>query len=182
MDGLWCQGGFPMRLLFEIDKKDYRENGTVCIRPSVRGIIRKEGKLAMIYSRRYNYYKFPGGGIEPGENHEDTLIREVREESGLYVIRESIKAYGYVRRIQKGKIEDKFIQDNFYYLCDAGEESGEQQLDDYEDEEQFTLAYVTPVQAIEVNRSHIHSEKKEDSRFQVMLERENRVLEMLIRD
>lgn len=171
-----------MRLLFEIDKKDYREDGTVCIRPSVRGIIRKEGKLAMIYSRKYNYYKFPGGGIEQGESHEDTLIREVKEESGLDVIRESIESYGYVHRVQKGKIEDKFIQDNFYYLCDAGEESGKQQLDDYEDEEQFTLVYVTPVQAMEVNRSHVHGEKTEKPGFQVMLERENRVMELLLRD
>ena len=55
-----------MKLLFEIDKKDYREDGTVCIRPSVRGIIRKEGKLAMIYSRKYNYYKFPGEALSRG--------------------------------------------------------------------------------------------------------------------
>lgn len=99
-----------MRLLFEIDKKDYREDGTVCIRPSVRGIIRKEGKLAMIYSRKYNYYKFPGGGIEQGESHEDTLIREVKEESGLDVIRESIEPYGYAHRVQKGKTEEKLFR------------------------------------------------------------------------
>ena len=62
------------------------------------------------------------------------------------------------------------------------EESGEQQLDDYEDEEQFTLVYVTPVQAMEVNRSHVHGEKTENPGFQVMLERENRVMELLLRD
>ncbi len=57
-----------MRLLFEMDKKDYKENGTVGIRPSVCGIIVKNEKIAMIYSKKYNYYKFPGEGALAGDN------------------------------------------------------------------------------------------------------------------
>ena len=63
----------------------------------------------MMHSLKYDYYKLPGGGIEEGEQLEDTLIREVREESGLIVKKDSIKEFGYVRRIEKGKIEDIFI-------------------------------------------------------------------------
>ena len=107
-----------MRLLFEIDKKDYIEGGTVGRRPSVRGIIVQDGKLAVVHSLKYDYYKLPGGGIDPGETHEETLIREVHEESGLRVIPESIREWGFVRRTQKGKREDIFVQENFYYLCD----------------------------------------------------------------
>lgn len=44
------------------------------------------------------------------------------------------------------------------------------------------MVYVTPVQAMEVNRSHVHGEKTENPGFQVMLERENRVMELLLRD
>lgn len=40
-----------MRLLFEIDKKNYKNNGSVFSRPSVRGIIMKDGRFAMIYSK-----------------------------------------------------------------------------------------------------------------------------------
>ena len=75
-------------------------------RASVRGIILKCGKIAMMHSKKYDYYKLPCGGIEPGETLEETLIREVREESGLTVKPETIKEFGYVRRIEKGKIED----------------------------------------------------------------------------
>jgi len=53
-----------MRELFRIDKKNYIENGTVGTRPSVRGIIIKDGKIAMMHSKKYDYYKLPGGGIE----------------------------------------------------------------------------------------------------------------------
>jgi len=78
---------YKMRILFEIDKKDYIPNGSVFKRPSARAIIIKDRKIAMVYSKKYNYYKFPGGGIENGECMEDALIREVSEETGLCVIR-----------------------------------------------------------------------------------------------
>lgn len=169
-----------MRLLFEIDTQDYKKNGSVFSRPSVRGIIVRGDKLAMIHSLKYDYYKFPGGGIDSGEAHIDTLVREVREESGLTVIRDSVREYGYVHRIQKGTHEDIFIQDNFYYLCDTEDNIGEQRLDDYENDEQFTLEYVTPQHAIEVNRNGNHRERSDDPGFFVMTDRENRVLEILI--
>lgn len=168
-----------MRLLFEIDKNDYDKNGSVCIRPSVRGVIIRNGRLAMVHSRKYDYYKFPGGGAEAGEDHIATLIREVREESGLRVLPGSVREYGCVHRVQKGWREDIFVQDNYYYFCDTEEEIAAQDLDDYEDEEQFTLAFVTAQEAIVVNRTHSHGEKEGNARFQVMLEREIRVLEML---
>ena len=41
-------------------------------------------------------YKIPGGGQEPGENYEQTLIREVKEETGLYVRPESICELGEI--------------------------------------------------------------------------------------
>ena len=60
-----------MRTLFCIDTKDYDPNGTTYVRPSVRGIIVRDGKVAMVHSRKYNYSKFPGGGLEAGETHEE---------------------------------------------------------------------------------------------------------------
>ena len=99
-----------MRMLFEIDTKDYDINGTSFSRPSSRGIIIKNGKVAMVHSLKYEYYKFPGGGIEVQEDKVTALIREVMEETGLVVIPESVKEYGMVHRIQKGDYEDVFIQ------------------------------------------------------------------------
>ena len=90
-----------MRLLFEIDTKDYDLNGGAFIRHSARCINIKNGLVAMVYSVKYDYYKFPGGGIEENESEEHAMIRETQEEAGLVVIPESIKEYGYVHRIQK---------------------------------------------------------------------------------
>ncbi len=169
-----------MRLLFEIDKKGYKEDGTVGFRPSVRGIIIRGDKIAMIHSLKYHYYKLPGGGAEQGEDQIDTLIREVKEESGLNVIRSYVREFGYVRRIQKGEVDDIFIQDNFYYLCEAEEKVSVQKLDDYEQDEQFTLEFVTPQYAIDVNENANHNEKGIDAHGAVMIEREIRVLRILM--
>ena len=168
-----------MRELFVIDKKNYIENGTIGRRPSVRGIIIKDGKIAMMHSLKYDYYKLPGGGIEEGEQLKDTLIREVREESGLIVKEESIKEFGYVRRIEKGKIEDIFIQENFYFLCDVEEMLKAQELDEYEEEELFTLEFVIPEHAIEVNENAKHGDKSMQQTFAGMILRENKVLEII---
>ena len=166
-----------MRSLFEIDTKDYDINGTTVSRPSARGIIIKDGKLAMIHSIKYDYYKFPGGGIEKNEQKENALIREVLEETGLDVIPQTIKEYGIVHRIQKGDYEDVFIQDNYYYLCDVEDNVHEQKLDDYEKEEKFTLEYVSPKQVIDANKACKNKEAD-----QIMLERECKVIGILTQE
>ncbi len=169
-----------MRILFEMDAADYNPAGRAFVRPSVRGIIVKNGKVAMVHSRKYDYYKFPGGGLEPGESHTEALLREVREESGLQVLPDTIREYGLVPRKQKSDQEGKydlFVQDNFYYLCQADCTLTQQDLDDYEREEEFTLEWVVPQNAIDVNRNRDHGPKD-----QRMLEREALVLECLLRE
>lgn len=49
-------------------------------REAVRGIIKHENKLLMVYSSKDGDYKFPGGGVDVGETHEEALVREIREE------------------------------------------------------------------------------------------------------
>ena len=166
-----------MRLLFEMDKKNYGGCVRSFTRNSARSIIIRNGKIAMIHSLKYDYYKFPGGGIEPGESDIDVLIRETAEEAGLTVVPDTIREYGYVHRIQKSTVEEDecFIQDNYYYLCDVEEGVRPQKLDDYESDEHFTLEYVKPETAILSNRTKDHGPKDP-----VMLEREARVLEMLL--
>ena len=166
-----------MRLLFEMDKKDYGGCTQTFVRDSARSIIIRTGKIAMIHSLKYDYYKFPGGGIEPKESAADALIRETAEEAGLTVIPASIREYGYVHRIQKSTVKEDecFVQDNYYYLCDVEEGIGPQNLDDYESDEHFTLEYVIPEIAILSNRTKDHGPKDP-----VTLEREARVLEMLL--
>lgn len=167
-----------MERLFTIDLKDYDENGTRVYRPSVRGIIyAQNGKIALVHSKKHHYYKFPGGGIEAGENHMEALIREVKEETGLTVISDSIREFGNVLRVQKGNEAPDaiFEQENFYYTCKVEAGVGTQMLDSYEEEAQFELCYVTLEEAIAENAAY----QCDDLFAQLMIDRDRRVLELI---
>ncbi len=168
-----------MRLLFEMDKKDYAHCTRTFTRNSARSIIIRDGKVAMIHSLKYDYYKFPGGGIEAGETPVDAMIRETQEEAGLVVAPESVKEYGYVHRVQKSDTDptECFVQDNYYYLCTATDVMVSQHLDDYEAQESYRLEYVDPLVAINKNY-----QVKNSPYNRLMFEREARVLESLIAD
>ena len=166
-----------MKLLFSIDKKDYDTCDHQLVRSSARSVIIRQGRVAMIHSLKYDYYKFPGGGVEEGESIVDALIRETREEAGLVVIPQSIIEYGYVSRVQKSAYHptEKFVQDNYYFLCQAEDAIAAQSLVGYESEERFTLEEVEPAHAIYVNRNNEHGPKDA-----TMIERDTRVLELLM--
>jgi len=168
-----------MRELFSMDQKDYQEGGKVFSRDSARGIILKDGKVLLVHSRKYDYYKFPGGGIEAGENHETALCREVLEETGSRVIPESIREFGYVPRRQKDFKDENgiFAQDNFYYFCEIEEQLKEEtKLDDYELEEGFTPVWVEPFTACLHNR---HCDTSQEGLDGIMVKREAKVLDLV---
>jgi len=167
-----------MRTLFTIDCKDYDPNLPRLARPSVRAILLRGDTVAMVYSRRHRYYKFPGGGIEPGESQLAALLREVREESGLTVLPDSVKEYGCVlRMLLSNDRQHIFTQQNYYYLCDAEPTAGRQSLDAYEAAEGYTLRWVHPLDAIEANLAATVKPFE-----QSMLEREAHVLAQLLEE
>jgi len=51
------------------------------LRPAVYGVIIKDG--AILLSKQWDGYDFPGGKIELGEDIKDAVIREIKEETGL---------------------------------------------------------------------------------------------------
>lgn len=57
------------------------------MRKAVRAIIVKDGALLVMHRNKFGneYYTLLGGGIDPGETPEQSLVREVHEESGYTV-------------------------------------------------------------------------------------------------
>ena len=43
-------------------------------------VIVEDGKLLLIRDNKDDFYKFPGGRVEDGENFEETCLRETGEE------------------------------------------------------------------------------------------------------
>ena len=165
-----------MKQLFEMDLHDYEEGDAVFRRPSARAIIlREDGRIALVYSEKEHYYKFPGGGIHDDEEKKAALIREVKEEVGLTVIPETIQEFGSVMRRQKSNVNEHtiFEQENFYYTCQTEKEVGKQNLDEYEAEAGFKLCYVTLGEAIQTNLDYT----SDDYFDYIMIQREAKVLQ-----
>ncbi len=142
-----------MKTILLMDEKNYNEDWKRFYREAARAIIIKDGKIALIKSKKGGWYKFPGGGIEEGETAADAAIRETLEETGLVLRRESVKEYGMVHEIRKSiYYEDEiFEQKSFYFTADAEDTVAAQSLNGYEAELGYVLDWVDIGAAYEAN-------------------------------
>lgn len=81
--------------------------------PSVVAIVRDdEGRVLMIHKTDNNRWALPGGGHDPGESIADTVVREVKEETGYDVEVETITGTytnpGHVMAYDDGEVRQQF--------------------------------------------------------------------------
>lgn len=166
-----------MRTLATLDMKNYEPGWRRYRRFAVRAVIFRGSDLLMVRSRTAGFYKFPGGGIERGESHLDTLVRETKEEIGLSILPDSVRELGRVREIRRSIYHDCEIFDHtsYYYYARTSDAVSKTHLDDYEAELGFELACVSPEAAYRANQK-ISAEGRG-----TFLLREARVLEWLIK-
>jgi 8-oxo-dGTP pyrophosphatase MutT (NUDIX family) len=141
-----------------IDRK-----GRTVHRTAVRGIALRGRELLMVHSSRVGDYKFPGGGVAEGESHRQALIREVREECGISIIRIGSELGAIVEyNVALEKDYDVFEMTSHYYLCEVAGGFGMQTLDNYEQELGFKPVWMDIDQAIQMNKSLLYSDKTPD--------------------
>ncbi len=111
-----------MKRLLTLDLKDYTEDMPVFEKHTVRAIIMRDGRISMQLSG-IGEYKIPGGGVEGDENHTVALEREVREETGLLVIPESVEPIGEILEVRQDVFKKgvKYICHSYFYFCDVEE-------------------------------------------------------------
>ena len=84
--------------------KEFGKDEKVFYRVAIRAIILQGDKILMVKSNTGDY-KFPGGGVEKGETPEETLRREVQEETGQEVpVTIKIIPDGHVQLIRAGEM------------------------------------------------------------------------------
>ncbi len=134
-----------------IDLKNYDRADTFFRRTAARAIIKRGKQYLLIYSK-YGDYKFPGGGVKKGESLEEAMIREVKEETGFQVIRETVGFYGKVLELRKGCPEDILEMESHYFFCEVKENAGDRKLDEYEKEYDYQVIWCTLNEAIAKNK------------------------------
>lgn len=146
-------------------------------RTAIRAIIKKDGKILMVRCNKGDY-KFPGGGLNKVESHEDTLRREVQEETG-YILSEVKEKLGVILERSLDSLEEGsvFEMASHYYLCEISDRKTKQNLDAYEAELEFEPVWISIDKAIEENSKVLHG-KNEDMNQWVY--RETMVLKELV--
>lgn len=122
-------------------------------RQAIRAVILCGNRILLVHTNKGDY-KFPGGGSDKNETHEDTLKREVKEETGCIVriVKEKI---GQIVQRNLDKYEENTIFEmvSHYYLCEIEGDRGNQKLDDYEKELGFTPILIELDRAISINEA-----------------------------
>ncbi|WP_206867807.1 NUDIX domain-containing protein [Clostridium zeae] len=122
-------------------------------RQAIRAVILCENRILLVHTNKGDY-KFPGGGANKDETHEDTLKREVSEETG-YIVRMVNEKIGQIVQRNLDKYEENTIFEmiSHYYLCEIEEEKVNQQLDDYEKDLGFSPILIELDEAISINEA-----------------------------
>lgn len=83
-------------------------------RLGARGLVFKDGKIAILNKQLKNEYKLIGGGIEENEDPAIAFQREVLEESGC-----EVKIIETLGTIEEHKSQDNFKQTSYVFVADV---------------------------------------------------------------
>lgn len=143
-----------MQTLLVLDEKNYTEDMPVYERNVVRALIEKDGLFAMQKGKR-GEYKIPGGGMDEGETIVEALMREVREETGLVIIPDTMKELGEITEIRRDIFDAniKYIAHSMHYSCEVEPEMVETAMTESEKEKGYRLEWADIDTIIQTNES-----------------------------
>ncbi|OFW53151.1 MAG: hypothetical protein A2146_07485 [Actinobacteria bacterium RBG_16_67_10] len=119
------------------------------LRPSAKAVVVHGGRLLVTRNRTPgddgpDWHIFPGGGQHPGETLHTTLVREVREETGIEItagpllwIRELIIA----NRPERGELNPEEHALEFMFSCELVADRGDAHE---EDQYQVSVEWISP--------------------------------------
>lgn len=146
------------------------------LRLATRGIILKGEQVLMLYTKRYDDYTLPGGGIDPGENQIQGLIRELTEETGAQNIH-NVEAFGLYEEYRPWSRDgfDIVHMKSYCYTCDIDDELGDTSLEDYEEKNGMKAVWINVHDAIKHNLETIRDSDKKG----MSIERETFLLSLI---
>ncbi len=98
---------------------------------SCGGVVIFRGKILLLYKNYKNKYEgwvLPKGTVEPGEEHEETALREVKEESG---VEGTIKSYVGKSQYTFNTQQDMISKEVYWYLMSSESYYSKPQREEY---------------------------------------------------
>lgn len=158
------------------DVKNLKEP-TTFERKAARAIALQGDEILLIYTKRYDDYTIPGGGVDRDEPIKEALLRELHEETGANNIKilNEFGCYEEYRPYYK-ETHDQMHMVSYIYVCSVDKELGQAQPESYEINNGSRPVWLPIDQAIEHNRRIIDS--KPDS-MGLSVQRELEILELV---
>lgn len=134
---------------------------SIFTRLATRCITIQGESILLMYTKRYDDYSLPGGGIDEGEDKIAGMKREMEEETGAQNIR-NIEAFGKYEEYRPWYKSDYDIQHmiSYCYTCDIDKELGEASLESYEIKNGMVSKWMNIYEAINHNKKTISSSDK----------------------
>lgn len=155
-------------------------SGAIFKRRASRAIVLKREEILLLYTKRYNDFSFPGGGVE---DHEDLILglhRELAEETGARNIK-VIKEFGYIDEIRPYHRPeyDLLHMLSYFFVCEIGAALEQAKMEQYEIDNGMEARWMNIHEAIAHNKKVI---SLKDPSMGLSIERETLVLEMVVQE
>ncbi len=163
-----------------INPKLTSTEGKTLHRQAVRAIALEGENILLLYTKRYNDFSLPGGGLDEGENLQEGLKRELNEETGATGIK-ILKNIGYIEEYRPYyKPEwDLVHMISHCFLCEVDKKLGPTKMEDYELKNGMIPRWINIHEAIAHNQKVM--DEKEDS-MGLSIERETFLLKKIVRE
>jgi len=131
---------------------------SVFTRLSSRAICIHKNEILLVYTKRYDDFGLPGGGLEASEDKVAGMKRELNEETGAMNVK-NIQEFGVYEEFRPWHKEDFDIQHilSYCYTCDIDYKLSESSYEDYEIKNGMSAQWVGIKQALDHNKKTIRS-------------------------
>ncbi len=152
------------------------ENKTTFTRLATRAIAVKGNNILLLYTKRYDDYSLPGGGLDVDEDKIAGMKRELIEETGAKNIN-NIKPFGAYEEYRPWRKADFDVQHmiSYCYTCDIDTELGVCNMESHEIKNGMHPVWVNIYDAIIHNKKTISTSDKKG----MSIERETFLLELI---
>lgn len=147
-------------------------------RIAARAIIRKDNEILLLYTKHYDDYSFPGGGVDLNEDILEGLKRELKEEIGA-VSYKVISELGFIEEYRPYTYDgfECMHMLSYYFECELTGPLQAPQLEAYEIKNGMVAKWIDLKEAIDHNEILLRN--KPDS-MGYSVERETYILKMLL--
>ncbi|MGX9462543.1 NUDIX hydrolase [Shewanella sp. A14] len=158
--------------------KDFIDNNqsTMLTRLAARAIVLRGNCILMLYTQRYHDYSLPGGGVDEGEQIEQGLVRELKEETGAKVVGE-VSPFGLYQEYRPWR-RDGYQSVNmlsYCFVCTIADELGDTQFEAHEINNGMAPVWMDIDEAIQHNLDTMKNSNKKG----LSIERETFLLKLI---